>query len=220
MRPVGYLVKHETLCGERGSFFDYVIAGNGVFVEAEGPLLAARAPVAEANIRGLMSTEAKVVLRHGLIPSHLFDLALSVMLADPEHERYLAIAWRDGRYRLLEPQQVPAGAGVSYQRVEDVVLDLHSHCGMEAYFSLTDNGDEQGLKLYGVVGKLNGRPQLRLRIGVYGYFHELPWDQVFLGALAGVDDLFDLTEAAELEIEERSHRLFGIRIPFWRRAYV
>lgn len=194
-RPVGYLVKHqEGLQGERGAFYDYVVAGNGVFVETEGSLMAARVPVAEGKVRGLQDTEAKIVLRHGLIAAHLFDLALNVMLADWHNERYLAIAWRDDQYRLLDPRQEGGGAGVKYLRLDGVVLDLHSHCEMPAFFSPTDNRDEQGLKLYGVVGKLDERPQLKLRAGVYGYFHELPWDQVFSGPLQGVDDCFARAE--------------------------
>ncbi|MBA7542911.1 hypothetical protein ES705_35236 [subsurface metagenome] len=66
-----------------------------------------------------------------------------------------------------------------------VVLEMHSHGHMGAWFSTTDNVDETGLKLYGVVGKLNATPIVKLRIGVYGYFRELFWSEVFDGSLAG-----------------------------------
>lgn len=47
------------------------------------------------------------------------------------------------------------------------VLEVHSHNVMEAYFSKTDDADEQQFGLYGVVGKLNQRVcEFKLRVKV------------------------------------------------------
>jgi hypothetical protein len=61
------------------------------------------------------------------------------------------------------------------------VLDIHSHTdGVPAQFSPTDNRDEQGFRLYAVVGDLrNLCPTVELRLGVYGYFLPLSRDEVF-----------------------------------------
>ena len=76
MKPVGYLVNHpDGLYGERGLYYDYILSGNGVWIEAEGPFLGARVPVAYADIRGLAPLEPQAVLRYGKIPGSLFDLA-------------------------------------------------------------------------------------------------------------------------------------------------
>jgi len=214
---VGYLVRHKDgLYGERGLFYDYVLAENGVFIETEGPLLAARVPVASANIRGLAPLDPKVVLRHGPIPKQHFDLALSAMLTDTKLERYLAVIWNDG-YHLRVPEQAAdkeqlleggddghgSGGGVAYLTPDKVILDLHSHGEMAAWFSTTDNKDELGFKLFGVVGKLNKVPQLQLRVGVYGYFHPLIWEDIFEGFPDGlIDDLVD--EPTEEEIEMKT----------------
>jgi hypothetical protein len=177
MRPVGYLLKTQNgLEGERGACYDYVLASNGLFIETEGPLLAARIPVAECEVRGLAELEPKVVLRHGKIPKHIFDLALNSLLLYPENERYVGITWKD-RYHVEVPNQAEvkekvgvdlnAGhgskAGVSYLNPDSVVLDMHTHPKMPARFSGTDNRDETGLKLYGVYG-------------CYGYYHEVTDD--------------------------------------------
>lgn len=46
----------------------------------------------------------------------------------------------------------------------------------------TDDADEQGFGLFGVLGRLNqGRPEVSLRVGIYGYFFPLPWGAVFDG---------------------------------------
>lgn len=208
MKTVGYLVNHQAgLEGERGVFFDYVLASNGLFIEAEGPYMAARIPVAEAKVRGLAPLEPQIALRHGLIPDCLFELALSEMLKDPGREKYVAVTWKDG-YHLYVPEQQTSGGSVKYSTGENVVLDLHSHGGMGAFFSATDDRDEQGLRLFGVVGHLDGCPELLLRCGVYGYFHPLEWEDVFEG-------ICPITEGEETqeEVTALDNR------PFWRRWF-
>jgi len=220
-RPAGYLVNaKDGLHGVRGSFFDYVLAENGVFIEAEGPFFAARVPVANADIRGLAPLEPALVLRHGLIPQHLFDLGLSSMLVDPSMERYVAVTWNDG-YHIHVPEQEAGATSTKYLVSDNTVIDLHSHGGMSAWFSGTDNEDELGLKIFGVVGRLPGRPQLRLRVGIYGYHHPVSWDEVFAGNLEGCDDLLNKdVDVAEAEDEEDlgvfAHPIRYIR-GLWRR---
>ena len=214
-KPAGYLIKRQDgLYGERGMFYDYILAENGVFIEAEGPLLAARVPVVEANIRGLAPVEPKFVLRHGPIPQRHFDLALSAMLADKSKEKYVAITWNDG-YHIFVPEQDQHEAHLQYEVADSVILDLHSHGTMAAFFSgarcrgncaecsveFCDQRDEQGLKIYGVVGHLGGNPQVRLRVGCYGYFYTVSWGEVFEGSLYDVVDLATVPEAISEEEE-------------------
>lgn len=188
-RPVGYLIRTKAgPQGERGQFYDYVLAGNGVWIEAEGPFFAARVPVAAAEIRGLAPLEPVLVLRHGPIPQYLFDLALGTMMADTSRERYVAVTWNDD-YHLHVPEQDADAASTHYVAVDNTVLDLHSHGTMAARFSTTDDRDELGLKVFGVLGRLADRPELRLRVGVYGYYHPVAWGEVFAGTLDGVNDL-------------------------------
>ena len=43
---------------------------------------------------------------------------------------------------------------------------------MRAYFSDTDNRDETGFRIYGVMGEIFSNPQIRMRVGIYGHFYE------------------------------------------------
>lgn len=184
-KAVGYLVNYPGgISGERGLYYDYIVASNGVFIEAEGPLIAARIPAAECEIRGLAPIEPKISLTYGSIPQRFFDLALNLFLADSSSEHYVAVIG-DAGYHFYIPVQDKSAGGVVYEVGTSVVLEMHSHGHMGAWFSPTDNVDETGLKLYGVVGKLNATPIVKLRIGVYGYFRELFWSEVFDGSLAG-----------------------------------
>jgi hypothetical protein len=82
----------------------------------------------------------------------------------------------------------------------DIILDLHSHGSMPAFWSTADNGDEVGFRFYAVMwlvatlryGRLDERPEIRLRLGVYGYFLSLPVTTLFTGS-AGLCDCFQKT---------------------------
>ena len=68
-----------------------------------------------------------------------------------------------------------------------MVAEFHSHGTSRAFFSKTDDRDEQGFRVYGVVGRLDDpEPELRLRVGVYGHFAPAEWAQVFSGPIPGV----------------------------------
>jgi len=220
-KPVGYLVNHlEGLSGERGLYYDYIIASNGVFIDAKGPLMDARIPVADCEIRGLAPIETKVSLTYGSIPQRFFDLALDLFLSDTSSEHYVAIVG-DAGYRFYIPVQDKSASGVVYEVGSSVILEMHSHGHMGAWFSGTDNLDETGMKLYGVVGKLNATPIVKLRVGVYGYFHELSWKDVFDGALAGAaeyeEEVISESEVQNLaEAYGRRFKNFARRL-WWNR---
>ena len=194
MKPVAYLLNRpEGLDGERGIYYSYVLASNGLFIEAENKLIAARIPVAICEVRGLAPLETKFILTYGSIPQRFFDLSLNMFLADTTREHYVAVVG-DAGYRFYIPVQDKEGGNVVYELGNRVVLDLHSHAQMRAFFSLKDNEDEKGLKVYGVVGNLGSTPVVKLRLGVYGYYLPLSWRDVFDG------DLIGATENEEKEV--------------------
>jgi hypothetical protein len=59
------------------------------------------------------------------------------------------------------------------------LIDLHSHATLEPFFSPTDNKDEQGFRIFAVIGKVNEKPEIRVRVGVYGNYWKIPADMVF-----------------------------------------
>jgi len=226
MKPVGYLVNYpEGLSGEHGQFYDYIMASNGVFIEVESPLISARIPVAECEIRGLAPIETKISLLYGSIPQRFFDLALDLFLTDISSEHYVAITGDRG-YHFYIPVQDKSAGGVVYEVGTSVVLEIHSHGQMAAWFSSIDNKDETGLKLYGVIGSLDAVPVVKLRIGAYGYFKDLRWRDVFDGSLVGAveyekakeevipeDGIQDFVEANAHEVKNPSRWMWWHRQP-------
>ena len=77
---------------------------------------------------------------------------------------------------------------VKYSKLPNTVLDIHSHT-IKAFFSGTDDRDEQGLGLFAVCGGLDrGISEVRIRAGAYGYFYPVLCQDVFAN-FSGARDL-------------------------------
>ena len=185
---MGYLVNHPAgLAGSQGIGYDYVLGSGGLYVQSESAHLTARLLAAPAQVRGLASVSEKLALTHGPIPSHIFELGLRWFQAAPDTERFFAVGWDGDAYRLVVPPQAGTGASLTYRPPSGVVAEFHSHGRHRAFFSATDDRDEQGFRVYGVVGRLDAaQPELTLRLGIYGHFAPLDWSQVFDGPPPGL----------------------------------
>ena len=181
--PVGYLVNHPGgLAGVHGIGYDYVLGSGGLYVQSESAHLTARVTVAPGPVRGLAPVAEKVALSHGPIPARVFELGLRWFQDDPDTERLFAVRWDGDAYRLVVPPQAGTATRLAYQPPAGVVAEFHSHGSSRAFFSATDDRDEQGFRIYGVVGRLDAPlPELRLQVGVYGHFAPVDWSQVFNG---------------------------------------
>ena len=202
--PVGYLVNHKDgLAGAQGIGFDYVLGAGGLYVQSESANLTARVLVATAPVRGLASVTEKVELAHGPIPAGLCELGLRWFQDDPSTERFFAVRWDGRSYRLVVPEQEGTASSLEYTPPAGVVAEFHSHGRSRAFFSKTDDGDEQGFRIYGVVGRLDtDRPELSLRVGVYGHFAPVEWPQVFDGPEPCVRFIGEDIDLTDKEVSE------------------
>jgi PRTRC genetic system protein A len=179
---VEYLVARKGPPPRRGLAYDYVVAGDGLYVVADNRYVAARVPVARATVRGLPPLYASLTLPAGRLPRGLWDRIVAVAYARPEREVLLAVSLEPTGYRLPRPPQLAGSTSVIYRPPQDALLQIHSHGAYPARFSPTDDADEQGFAIYGVVGRLGSeRPEVALRVGVYGYFLPVPWEAIFAG---------------------------------------
>jgi len=96
-------------------------------------------------------------------------------------EKQYFFVWRDG-VRVVAPKGQDASAvHLRYRMPQSgpVLLDLHSHHGMDAYFSATDDRDDSGLSVSAVIGKIYTRPTIVTRINVFGQRHLVPALMIF-----------------------------------------
>jgi len=185
MALVDYLVARDSLPSRRGLAYDYVLAGDGLYLVTENHLLSVRVPAARCTVRGLPPLYPACVLKQGRLPALLWEKIITLAYACAHHEREVLCAVTEGGnggYRLVVPHQIVDRDNISYRPISDSVLEIHSHHRYRAYFSSTDDADEQRLCLYGVVGRLDSpQPEVALRVGAYGYSLPVPWESVFDG---------------------------------------
>ena len=185
---MGYLINHPSgLAGVQGVGHDYVLGAEGVYVQSRSAHLVSRMLVTPGSVRGLAPVNEKLALTHGPIPVYLFEVGLRWFQETPSTERFFAVHWDGDAYRVVVPEQAGTASTLTYRPPPGVVVEFHSHGRGRAFFSAIDDRDEQGFRIYGVVGKLDtSRPELSLRVGVYGHFGPLRWGQVFGGPDPGV----------------------------------
>lgn len=182
---VEYLVASDGVPTRRGLAFDYLLAGDGVFLVAENDDLEVRVPVAGCHVRGLPPVYPACNLKPGRLPQWIWDAMVWAAHVGymSGREVLLAVVFERGvGYRLTVPPQIAGPERVVYRPPTAAILEIHSHGAHAANFSSTDDRDEQGLRLYGVVGRLGAeRPEVALRVGAYGHFLPVPWETVFAG---------------------------------------
>lgn len=182
---VGNLLNTATgLRGQEGTWCDYVIAGNGLFIrEAKHPLVQGCIRIAAAQLKGASPRKAELNLVHGKIPARLILEGIRWMSEAPANERFFSISLTEkGQYSLTIPDQNGTSSSLAYQPPEKAVAEFHSHGHHGAYFSATDDQDEQGCRIYGVIAGLpEKQPRAALRLGIYGYFAKLSWNQIAQG---------------------------------------
>jgi len=158
--------------------YDYVMAGNGVFLRCENKHLKATFPVAVTAIAGLPDLSTEFTLKIPEVPNHILVEILTDANSDRTREHMYQIKHNGSEYYWDQPRQGGTLARVEYSIDEDklsddtnVVIDLHTHPG-KAYFSSIDNHDELGFRLYGVLGqtKKAGFNSIVMRLGVYGQY--------------------------------------------------
>lgn len=191
-----YVHKQAPLPRSDALAYQYVLAGNGLFVRTETHFFEALLPIAPCTVRGLTPLRFHFRLK---VP-RIQECLLATTLADARRARRPDGGLNEVLYQFHHlghtvqvkkpPQRVTAVSVMMSGGSDPAVLcDLHSHGNMRAFWSQTDDADEQSARVFAVIGKLDKEPEIRLRVGVYGYRQPLPVTAVFTGN-GGFQDLY------------------------------
>jgi PRTRC genetic system protein A len=167
--------------------YQYVVAGNGLFIRAEDSRLGALVQLAPAQVFGLDDLIPFAELKVDRVPGvwlrsvlasarrHLPNEVMYQFHFGGETHKAVTHTWR-----CSTPEQTTTPTAVRFEDDGESVIDLHSHNSMAAFFSDTDDADEQGLRFYAVIGRIDtDAPEIRVRVGVYGHFLDVPADMIF-----------------------------------------
>ena len=193
--------------------YQYVLAGNGIFVRAERPGLSACLWYALSEIRGLPALKPSVVLSSKVPYGFVQDMLDFSRAASPNEILFYLLHDENFQFvnpwRLVIPNQVQAPSNVHpvdpfNPHGQVALIECHSHHNMGAFFSREDDKDETGFRIYAVLGEISTRPALAVRVGIYGHFYPIPAHWVFdLPVGAEVEDV--LYRNISMEIDHYDH---------------
>lgn len=185
--------------------YQYVVAANGLFIRAEDSRSVALVKVASARLTGLVDlvpgAHLKVERVSGL---WLLSMLRSARRNMPNEAMYQLLFTADPAKPWIcqMPDQIGSPTALRFADDGRAVIDLHSHNSMAAFFSDTDNADEQGFRFYAVIGRIDTpRPEIRVRVGVYGHHLAVPATTVFADLGPFVDRYGEYNSPAYLELE-------------------
>ena len=174
------------------SLFEYLFAGNGVFIRGIRPGLEVLMPVEyyRENIRGLPILEPYLQLKPDRIPKTiLLEMWRHSCLACNTQgavEIVFHIHHEQNGWRLEIPDQTQHSASCQPTKFDgdssfhNATIDVHSHHEMKAFFSKTDDADEGGFRIYAVLGRVNTKePEIRVRVGIFRNYWDIPASDVF-----------------------------------------
>jgi len=179
--------------------YQYIVAGNGLFIRAEDSRLKALVQIAPASLTGLPDLIPFAELKVDRVPGiWLHSILRSALRRMPNEAMYQF--WWEGTshnavthtWRCSMPDQTGSPTALRFTDDGEAVIDLHSHNSMPAFFSGTDDADEQGLRIYAVIGRIDtDTPEIRVRVGVYGHHMPIPAELVFDGLGPFVEQVGD-----------------------------
>lgn len=130
----------------------FLLAADGIHVEARTPSLHFRAPISSASLP-FGEVEPFCELAGGLLPAALGQALVDAALAAMPNETASVVIYRPSlaRYGLIEPEIDSASRGhVTFDHWADftdhnLMVDVHTHGALEAYFSPTDDASDRSI---------------------------------------------------------------------------
>jgi len=173
------------------ALYEYVMAGNGIFIRGARREFKAQFCIQPCIVRGLLELGSSLDLNMPRVPREMISEMLRRARAVRDQQGrpceivfHLEFADATGwQCHVPKQNQSPMRAkpsddspASSYARA---CIEIHSHVDMHASFSSLDDQDEQGFRVYAVLGCISTRPVMRVRVGLYGYRHDIPAKWIF-----------------------------------------
>jgi hypothetical protein len=206
------LVGHRVAASENdpidAALFEYLLAGNGLFVRAKRREFAVALPLSMQKISGLPKISIGVSWTKPRIPASLWQEILrhsqqTHTSSNFKEEVYL-IYWDKGfsewqwRASGRENNWASTVADDTLPEYSDCCIELHTHPPGALSFSRADDRDELGkFRIFAILIDVHDKPKIRFRCGVYD--HLVPIPAVWVGEMPeGIIDLNEIGVLVEL----------------------
>lgn len=181
---IRHIIATDPLPPPSSSLYEYLLAGNGLFIRAKRSHLTVQFPLSFHTVRDLPDLHTQLdisvpTIPEALMTSMLLEAYSAWLTPTGPLESLFHFTYADD-WILTIPEQERTSVSV---RPADIAncpsyhssfVEIHSHHLMVPKFSRMDDEDETGFRIYGVCGHFQKRPSISFRIGVYGHFFSIP----------------------------------------------
>ena len=166
-----------------------MVAGNGLWVRGQKPNLTVCFPLSTLTVRGLTPLQPEWHFSLPRVPRAITEELLTTAQNTRDTDNRLVeslfyLGWNQDHWQLTMPAQHQARTSVRPHATDDdayqrAFIELHSHHELTTFFSAQDNHDEQGFRIYSVIGDFLSGPRILTRIGLYGHFLDIDSATIF-----------------------------------------
>lgn len=183
-------VEHKIASSETeaitAAMFEYLLAGNGLFIRAKRREFSVCLPVCRESVKGLPEIKSGIVWHKPKIRGHIWREILENARSGSDsiqfREDVYIVFWNettggwDWKSIGKERNWASTIADDSLSEYGTACLELHTHPNGAIHFSRADDRDEKGkFRLFGILIDVHSsNPQIRFRCGVYDYFANIP----------------------------------------------
>lgn len=183
------------------ALFEYLLAGNGLFVRARRREFAVSLPLSLQKISGLPNGPIGIAWTKPRIPASLWNRVLShaqqTHASSSFKEEVYLVYWDQSlgswqwRASGRESNWASTIADDTLPEYADCCIELHTHPPGALNFSGADDRDERGkFRIFAILVDVHDKPKIRFRCGVYD--HLIPIPAVWVGEMP--EGLIDLNE--------------------------
>lgn len=185
--------------------YDYLLAGNGLFVNAVRREFEVCLPLRPFAVEGLPKITPHIVWHVPNVPqriwNEIFETARQTSGEESFREEVFALSYRGDCWTWArlgrERTAVSAIADDAHPAYRDACIEIHTHPPRALEFSSQDDRDESGkFRFFGIIADVGApNPLVRFRCGVHDHFFQVP------AAAAAGDEL--PARAVDLNLVER-----------------
>ena len=187
--------------------YEYLIAGDGLFMRASRSEFTASLPLCKRPIRGLPEGNAGITWHRPRICRYLWQEiwqhARIISTSSEFKEDVYIIYWHKSeaawRWKAVSRERSWAAtiADDTIAEYGEACIELHTHPPGAIHFSRADDLDESGkFRIFAIMVDIHDNPQIRFRCGIYDHFFPIPAS--WIGELPkGIIDLTEIDLAVE-----------------------
>jgi PRTRC genetic system protein A len=178
----------------------FIWAGNGIFRSVTRQEFKAVVCHREVHTPGLPKFEQEFKLLVPPVPQTKVKAIIEQIQQEPDLEQLFYLYWRGDwttsrlrdRWEVLYPEQecTPSTCIASDRFLEPAVIEIHSHGVARAFFSDTDDLEENGCRISTVIGKSNDQLEIVSRVCVHGLFLPIQSSLIYENIYLHCHDVF------------------------------